>query len=216
MDYCGGKIGGNERSGPCGACKFLRRKCVKGCIFAPYFDSDQGTVHFAAVHKVFGASNASKLLMRIPSHKRLDAVVTLCYEALARSRDPLYGCVGHIFALQQQVMSLQAELTYVQHSLATMQRLPISVAPSLPNPQSSSPSLHSSSSHQLGTNADLQSASNMSMHFDPFQQLSTSLDSSSFFNQSDQQPQDEELQALAREFVSRYLPGVRFQPSNSH
>lgn len=103
MDYCGGKIGGNERSGPCGACKFLRRKCVKGCIFAPYFDSDQGTVHFAAVHKVFGASNASKLLMRIPSHKRLDAVVTLCYEALARSRDPLYGCVGHIFALQQQV-----------------------------------------------------------------------------------------------------------------
>jgi len=102
MDY-GGKIGGSERGGPCGACKFLRRKCVKGCIFAPYFDSDQGTAHFAAVHKVFGASNASKLLMRIPAHKRLDAVVTLCYEALARARDPVYGCVGHLFALQQQV-----------------------------------------------------------------------------------------------------------------
>ena len=101
---CGGRVGGgSERGGPCGACKFLRRKCVKGCIFAPYFDSDQGTAHFAAVHKVFGASNASKLLMRIPAHKRLDAVVTLCYEALARARDPVYGCVGHIFALQQQV-----------------------------------------------------------------------------------------------------------------
>jgi hypothetical protein len=111
MNYFGGKIGGGSDqrgngSGPCGACKFLRRKCIKGCIFAPYFDSDQGTVHFAAVHKVFGASNASKLLMRIPAHKRLDAVVTLCYEALARARDPVYGCVAHIFALQQQVFFL--------------------------------------------------------------------------------------------------------------
>lgn len=103
MDCGGNKIGGSDRGGPCGACKFLRRKCVKGCIFAPYFDSDQGTAHFAAVHKVFGASNASKLLMRIPAHKRLDAVVTLCYEALSRARDPVYGCVGHLFALQQQV-----------------------------------------------------------------------------------------------------------------
>lgn len=95
--------GGGGGGGPCGACKFLRRKCVKGCVFAPYFDSDQGTAHFAAVHKVFGASNASKLLAGIPPHKRLDAVVTLCYEALARVRDPVYGCVAHIFTLQQQV-----------------------------------------------------------------------------------------------------------------
>ncbi|CAK9154525.1 unnamed protein product [Ilex paraguariensis] len=95
---------GHNGGGPCGACKFLRRKCVKGCIFAPYFDSEQGPAHFAAVHKVFGASNASKLLLGIPAHKRLDAVVTLCYEALARVRDPVYGCVGHIFALQQQVL----------------------------------------------------------------------------------------------------------------
>lgn len=99
----GGGSDEQRGGGPCGACKFLRRKCVRGCIFAPYFDSEQGTAHFAAVHKVFGASNASKLLMRIPPHKRLDAVVTLCYEALARARDPVYGCVPHIFALQQQV-----------------------------------------------------------------------------------------------------------------
>ncbi|KAL5062169.1 hypothetical protein RYX36_023906 [Vicia faba] len=217
MDYYGGKIGGSDQrgsggGGPCGACKFLRRKCVKGCIFAPYFDSDQGTVHFAAVHKVFGASNASKLLMRIPVHKRLDAVVTLCYEAIARARDPVYGCVAHIFALQQQVMSLQTELTYVQATLATMQRVPVSISPSLPTPQNSSPTLHSSSDH-LGTNGDMLSASNyMSMHIDPHQ-----LDLSNFFNQSDQQQlEDDELQALAREFVSRYLPGVRFQPSNSN
>ncbi|KAJ1413643.1 Lateral organ boundary [Sesbania bispinosa] len=197
----------SERGGPCGACKFLRRKCVKGCIFAPYFDSDQGTLHFAAVHKVFGASNASKLLMRIPAHKRVDAVVTLCYEALARTRDPVYGCVAHIFALQQQVMNLQAELTYVQARLATMQRLPLPVAPPLPHPQtSSSTSLHSSSDH-LTLNADLQSATDLSMQFDPLQSHSTSLQLSTFFDPSDQQLEDGELHALAREFVTRYLPG---------
>ncbi|RLN39649.1 hypothetical protein C2845_PM01G45150 [Panicum miliaceum] len=113
---CGG-IGG----GPCGACKFLRRKCVSGCIFAPYFDSEQGAGHFAAVHKVFGASNVSKLLLQIPPHKRLDAVVTVCYEAQARIRDPIYGCVSHIFSLQQQVVNLQAELTYLQGHLTTME-----------------------------------------------------------------------------------------------
>uniref|UniRef100_A0A803KYW5 LOB domain-containing protein n=1 Tax=Chenopodium quinoa TaxID=63459 RepID=A0A803KYW5_CHEQI len=83
-------------------CRFFLWKCVVGCIFAPYFDSEQGAAHFAAVHKVFGASNVSKLLLHIPVHKRLDAVVTICYEAQARLRDPVYGCVAHIFALQQQ------------------------------------------------------------------------------------------------------------------
>ncbi|XWS45945.1 hypothetical protein CRYUN_Cryun14cG0022800 [Craigia yunnanensis] len=125
----------NNGGGPCGACKFLRRICVKGCVFAPYFDSDQGTAYFAAVHKVFGASNASKMLLRIPAHKRVDAVVTLCYEALARVRDPVYGCVGHIFTLQQQVVNLQAELAYVQANLSTLQRLPL-----LPPSQAQCPS----------------------------------------------------------------------------
>ncbi|OIT33242.1 PREDICTED: LOB domain-containing protein 30-like [Nicotiana attenuata] len=113
--------GGGGGGGPCGACKFLRRKCVAGCIFAPYFDSEQGAAHFAAVHKVFGASNVSKLLLHIPVHKRLDAVVTICYEAQARLRDPVYGCVAHIFALQQQVVNLQAELSYLQAHLATLE-----------------------------------------------------------------------------------------------
>ncbi|KAG8391681.1 hypothetical protein BUALT_Bualt01G0212600 [Buddleja alternifolia] len=99
---------------------FLRRKCVKGCIFAPYFDSDQGTAHFAAVHRVFGASNASKLLLRIPTHCRLDAVITLCYEALAR------------------VVNLQAELAYVQARISTLQRAPQPPCLSSPDPRATS------------------------------------------------------------------------------
>ncbi|XP_065853559.1 LOB domain-containing protein 20 [Euphorbia lathyris] len=102
---------------PCGACKFLRRKCITGCIFAPHFGSDQGAARFAAVHKVFGASNVSKLLLHIPVNRRHEAVVTISYEAQARLSDPVYGCVSTILALQQQVASLQGELAMVQTQL---------------------------------------------------------------------------------------------------
>ncbi|KAL8112308.1 LOB domain-containing protein 16-like [Apium graveolens] len=105
-------------SSPCGACKFLRRKCATDCIFAPYFCSDQGPARFAAIHKVFGASNVSKLLLHIPVADRCEAVVTIAYEAQARIRDPVYGCVAHIFALQQQVVYLQAQLMQVKSQMA--------------------------------------------------------------------------------------------------
>jgi hypothetical protein len=94
---------GTGTGSPCGACKFLRRKCASDCIFAPYFCSEQGPARFAAIHKVFGASNVSKLLLHVPVAERCEAVVTIAYEAQARIRDPVYGCVAHIFALQQQV-----------------------------------------------------------------------------------------------------------------
>ncbi|KAF7801443.1 LOB domain-containing protein 20 [Senna tora] len=98
---------------PCGACKFLRRKCMSGCIFAPHFGSDQGAARFAAVHKVFGASNVSKLLLQIPANRRHDAVVTISYEAQARLSDPVYGCVSTILALQQQVYLFIYFLIYI-------------------------------------------------------------------------------------------------------
>ncbi|KAJ8438127.1 hypothetical protein Cgig2_033006 [Carnegiea gigantea] len=103
---------------PCGACKFLRRKCAPDCLFAPYFCSEQGVARFAAIHKVFGASNVSKLLSHLPVPDRCEAVVTIAYEAQARIRDPVYGCVAHIFAMQQQVAYLQAQLMQVKAQLA--------------------------------------------------------------------------------------------------
>ncbi|GAU25173.1 hypothetical protein TSUD_150720 [Trifolium subterraneum] len=103
---------------PCGACKFLRRKCVRGCVFAPYFCHEQGATHFAAIHKVFGASNVSKLLAHLPVSDRCEAAVTISYEAQARLQDPIYGCVAHIFALQQQVVNLQAQLAYMKEQAA--------------------------------------------------------------------------------------------------
>ncbi|XP_006351642.1 LOB domain-containing protein 16-like [Solanum tuberosum] len=105
-------------SSPCGACKFLRRKCAVDCVFAPYFCSEQGPARFAAIHKVFGASNVSKLLLHLPVPDRCEAVVTIAYEAQARIKDPVYGCVAHIFALQQQVAYLQSQLMQVKTQLA--------------------------------------------------------------------------------------------------
>ncbi|KAH7537157.1 LOB domain-containing protein 29 [Ziziphus jujuba] len=102
----------------CGACKFLRRKCTTQCVFAPYFCYDEAANHFAAVHKVFGASNVSKLLLHLPIHYRSEAATTISYEALARMTDPIYGCVAHIFALQQQVAYLQEEIEILGNQMA--------------------------------------------------------------------------------------------------
>ncbi|KAL6007106.1 hypothetical protein ACLOJK_032602 [Asimina triloba] len=94
---------------PCAACKFLRRKCMPSCIFAPYFPPEEPQ-KFANVHKIFGASNVTKLLNEILPHQREDAVNSLAYEAEARMKDPVYGCVGAISFLQRQVHRLQSEL----------------------------------------------------------------------------------------------------------
>ena len=47
---------------PCAACKLLRRRCAQECPFSPYFSPLEPN-KFASVHKVFGASNVSKMLM---------------------------------------------------------------------------------------------------------------------------------------------------------
>ncbi|RDX89713.1 Protein LATERAL ORGAN BOUNDARIES, partial [Mucuna pruriens] len=73
---------------PCAACKFLRRKCMPDCIFAPYFPPEEPQ-KFANVHKIFGASNVSKLLNEVQPHQREDAVNSLAYEAEARIKDPM-------------------------------------------------------------------------------------------------------------------------------
>ncbi|KAK9147577.1 hypothetical protein Scep_006334 [Stephania cephalantha] len=202
--------GGGGGGGPCGACKFLRRKCVKGCIFAPYFDSEQGSTHFAAVHKVFGASNVSKLLLRIPPHKRLDAVVSICYEALARIRDPVYGCVAHIFALQQQVVNLQSELAFVQAHLSTLEL----------SSQATFPAQSPELAALIAASSNMESnISGVATHLIPLHSHYAALDATSNCSQAHQHSNnfgdtdDDDLQAvMARDFVTKYLAsGERFK-----
>ncbi|XP_019178528.1 PREDICTED: LOB domain-containing protein 12-like [Ipomoea nil] len=110
-------MGGNS---PCASCKLLRRRCAKDCIFAPYFPSDDPH-KFAIVHKIFGASNVSKMLQEVPVKQRGDAVSSLVYEAHARVRDPVYGCVGAISFLQNEVSQLQMQLAVAQAEILCIQ-----------------------------------------------------------------------------------------------
>jgi len=57
----GSGSGSGSSSPPCASCKLLRRRCTQECVFAPYFPPEDPH-KFAIVHKVFGASNVSKML----------------------------------------------------------------------------------------------------------------------------------------------------------
>lgn len=108
----------SSANSPCAACKFLRRKCMQGCIFAPYFPPEN-PARFAQVHRVFGASNVAKLLNDLTPAQREDAVNSLAYEAEARLHDPVLGCVGHISLLQHRLLQLQRDLSAAKKELST-------------------------------------------------------------------------------------------------
>ncbi|XP_052185199.1 LOB domain-containing protein 18-like [Diospyros lotus] len=130
----------NPRS-RCGACVVLNRGCHPQCIFAPYFRCERGTAHFATVREVFTIRNVVNLLTPFSINDRFWASDTLLFEAQARLQDPVYGCVSHILALQQQVSELQAYCALLQNSLlAYYSTHPYSAPQPDPNPNwSSSP-----------------------------------------------------------------------------
>ncbi|TKY68375.1 LOB domain-containing protein 6 [Spatholobus suberectus] len=80
---------------------------------------------FANVHRIFGASNVTKLLNDLHPHQREDAVNSLAYEAEMRLRDPVYGCVGVISLLQHQLRQLQMDLCCAKSELSRYQNLSI-------------------------------------------------------------------------------------------
>ncbi|KAJ7514314.1 hypothetical protein O6H91_23G038600 [Diphasiastrum complanatum] len=102
---------------PCAGCKILRRKCTAECVLAPYFPPDQPQ-KFVCVHKMFGASNVAKILRELPLHYREATVNSLAYEADARRKDPVHGCVGAISRLQRQIAQLQQQLANAKADLA--------------------------------------------------------------------------------------------------
>ncbi|KAJ8421855.1 hypothetical protein Cgig2_007837 [Carnegiea gigantea] len=104
-------------SSSCAACKLLKRRCTKDCIFAPYFRADEPK-KFAKVHKVFGASNVSKILQEVPLEHRHDAILSLSYEAEARLLDPVYGCLAPIAFLQHRMAQLLRDLAHARARLA--------------------------------------------------------------------------------------------------
>ncbi|KAG8390670.1 hypothetical protein BUALT_Bualt01G0107700 [Buddleja alternifolia] len=107
---------------PCAACKILRRRCAaEKCILAPYFPPTE-PLKFTIAHRIFGASNITKLLQELPEDQRADAVNGMVYEANARLRDPVYGCAGAICYLQKKISELQAEVAKSQAEILNLKR----------------------------------------------------------------------------------------------
>ncbi|KAL0450773.1 UNVERIFIED_CONTAM: LOB domain-containing protein 12 [Sesamum latifolium] len=106
-------------SGRCAACKHLRRRCPSDCVFSPYFPANNPR-RFAYVHKIYGASNVGKILKDLPVNRRAEAADSLYYEAYCRIKDPVYGCVGLITILHQQIYNAQCQLARIQAEIAAL------------------------------------------------------------------------------------------------
>ncbi|RAL37460.1 hypothetical protein DM860_000154 [Cuscuta australis] len=129
---------------PCAACKILRRRCAtttEKCVLAPYFPPGD-PVKFLAAH----LAGILDPVLPLPSnselaeHEREDAVSSMVYEANARLRDPVYGCAGAVFQLQNQVDALQEQLARAQAEAVNIQLQYESLAAALLHNRDLSPS----------------------------------------------------------------------------
>jgi hypothetical protein len=86
MAGSGGGSSSSSGSSPCASCKLLRRRCTQECVFAPYFPPEDPH-KFAIVHKVFGASNVSKMLQVRSIFLLADLVHSVLSPSLLSSMD---------------------------------------------------------------------------------------------------------------------------------
>ncbi|KAK8714711.1 hypothetical protein V6N13_042060 [Hibiscus sabdariffa] len=99
--------------------KYLRRKCPPECIFSPHFPPNVPQ-RFVSVHRIYGASNVAKLLQQLPPHLRAEAAESLCLEAQYRIENPVYGCVGLISLLHQQIHDAEKQLAKTRAEIAVL------------------------------------------------------------------------------------------------
>ncbi|XP_027346544.1 LOB domain-containing protein 25-like [Abrus precatorius] len=106
------------RSTPCGACKSLRRKCVAECLFAPHFPVENRQ-QFECMHHVFGSGHVASILKRVPEEARENIIKTLVYQAEARVRDPVHGCIALITEFENKLHQLQTDLEKAKKELSS-------------------------------------------------------------------------------------------------
>ncbi|KAJ6688696.1 LOB DOMAIN-CONTAINING PROTEIN 4-RELATED [Salix koriyanagi] len=64
------------------------------------------------------------MLQQLPAaHLRAEAANSLYYEAQCRTRDPVYGCVGIISSLHQQLHSVESQLAKTKAEIAVLDSL---------------------------------------------------------------------------------------------
>ena len=101
-------------------------------------------------------------------NQRGDAVSSMVYEANARVHDPVYGCVGAISTLQQQIDALQAQLALAQAEVVHLRMRQFTSLPrqqGTSSPENSSPS-PSPSSNKLMSSSQSKSLFSMDMVVD--------------------------------------------------
>lgn len=87
-------------------------------------------------------------MQELPEDQRSDAVSSMVYEANARVRDPVYGCVGAISSLQQQIDVLQTQLAIAQAEVVHMRMHQL---PSTSNPATNM--INSDNKHNIMSNS---------------------------------------------------------------
>ncbi|RWW29520.1 hypothetical protein GW17_00005945 [Ensete ventricosum] len=110
----------------------MRRRCRPECVFASGFPASN-MVRFELVHRVFGASNVQRLLAQLRPEQRPEAADSLVYEADARVRDPVHGCVRYMRQLQDEWQKIQRQLHDAKKELSAYLG-PVAASPSLPQP----------------------------------------------------------------------------------
>ncbi|GLJ17624.1 hypothetical protein SUGI_0306920 [Cryptomeria japonica] len=97
----------------CASCKRHRKKCSEHCVLAPHFPSTDSH-KFEIVHRVFGTRHIIKTLQGMKAEQRADAVNNMVYEASARLKDPVHGCVTEVEKLKKQIADLESQLAATQ------------------------------------------------------------------------------------------------------
>lgn len=90
-------------------------KALKSCSLTPML------LHGACMEIWLTQEHSSLHLQELPDFQRADAVSSLVYEANARKRDPVYGSVGIICYLQNQISQLQMQLAFAEAELLCIQ-----------------------------------------------------------------------------------------------
>lgn len=105
-------------------------------------------------------------------------------------------------------MNLQAELAYVQTQLSTLQGLPS------PNPQNISSVDNKSNVSSASSHIPCMSQQQQEQAKEAIEVSTESVDLSTLFGLEDPVDEDGDLNALAREFLSKYLTGGKCRPSS--
>ncbi|KAF8008027.1 hypothetical protein BT93_K1880 [Corymbia citriodora subsp. variegata] len=110
-------IGGTQAA--CASCKHQRKKCDDKCVLSPYFPAEK-SAEFQAVHKVYGVSNVTKMVLAVCEEDRRRLTDSLVWEARFRQQDPIHGAFGEYQRIQNELQFYKG--WYQKHAIQS-QRL---------------------------------------------------------------------------------------------